>query len=90
MFHLFVPLIFGKFSKILRKYTIRLCVRGRRIQNSLRADIRILALIAFGWGDVDKVMLGRENGVLLLFAPSKISLSAEFLGGYWGFDWKIF
>lgn len=89
MLRLFIPLIFGNFSKILRNRTVNLHIRGRGVQDSLRGDIRIFAVIAFGGGDEYKVMFGRENWVLLLFTPAEISLSVEFWRDYWGFGWEI-
>ena len=64
-------------------------MRRRRIQDSLRGEIRIFAVVAFGWGDEDKVMFWRENWVLLLFTPSKISLSIEFRRNYWSLGREI-
>lgn len=89
MLRLFLPLIFSNFSKILRNATVNLHMRGRGVEDSLGADLRIFAVIAFGRRDEDKVMFGRENWVLLLFTPPEISLPVEFWGDYWGFGWEI-
>lgn len=74
---------------ILRNNAVCLNLRRRGTQDSLIGEIRIFAVVAFGWRDEYKVMFGRENRVLLLFTPSKISLSIEFWRDYWSFGREI-